>query len=82
MTFIFELLVSPENFVPFGQILDLAKDLAWGKKYLVVAQRIWKSKNCFFFAFSLLSLRNKIGDKNFEDAKNAIFQFSNSLSDP
>ena len=24
---------------------------------------------------------DKIGDKSFEDAKNAIFQFSNSLSD-
>ena len=54
MTFIFKFLVSPENFIPFGQIMDLTKDLAWQK---ILSGRLTnlKIEKTRFFAFSLLS---------------------------
>ena len=56
MTFIFALLVSLENFVPFGQIMDLAKDLAWQKVFSGRSTNLKVEKwGIFFFAFSLLS---------------------------
>ena len=57
LTFIFLFLVSPENCVPSGKIMNLAKDLAWQKIFRCrsTSWKIEKFQIRFFFAFSLLS---------------------------
>ena len=44
----FKFLVSPKNFVLFGQIMDLAKDLAWQKIFSGRSTNLKIEKSSFF----------------------------------
>ena len=51
----FLFLVSPENFVPFGKIMDLAKDLAWQKIFRGRSMNLKIEKSGFFCIFATLT---------------------------
>ena len=48
-------LVSPENFVPFDKIMDLAKDLAWQKIFGGCSTNLKNWKIGFFCIFATLT---------------------------
>ena len=55
LTFIFKFLVSTENFVPIGKIMDLAKDLAWQKIFRDRSTNLKIEKLSFFCIFATLT---------------------------